>query len=63
MEKAATAHIRVLDASGLSKIEFNTSVSAGNNYITIPVDKLSNGLYFVEIRYDDQIKLAKFQKS
>jgi hypothetical protein len=44
-------------------MEFSTPARVGNNYIVIPVEKLSNGLYMVEIRYGNQLKLAKFQKS
>ena len=63
VEESTTLKLRVLDGTGSSKIEFSTPARAGNNYIVIPVEKLSNGLYMVEIRYGNQLKLAKFQKS
>ncbi len=62
-EVTAKTNIRVLDASGMVKLELSTSSRTGNNYINIPVDKLNNGLYLVEIRYADKLKLVKFQKS
>jgi PKD repeat protein len=63
VEVSTTLKLRVLDAAGVPKIQFSTPARAGNNYIVIPVEKLSNGLYMVEIRYGNQLKLAKFQKS
>ena len=62
METADKVYIRILDMSGSPKIELNTWGQAGNNYINIPVDKLSSGFYIVEIRYGNQTKLGKFQK-
>ncbi|HYF32697.1 MAG TPA: PKD domain-containing protein [Chitinophagaceae bacterium] len=63
VDVTTTLRLRVLDGAGVPKMEFSTPARAGNNYIAIPVDKLSNGLYVVEIRYGNQLKLAKFQKS
>jgi len=62
METAAKVSVRVLDATGMPKYELNTWAQSGNNYVVIPVDKLSSGLYLVEIRYGNQTKLVKFQK-
>jgi PKD repeat protein len=63
METGAMVNLRVLDGAGSAKMELNVRGQAGNNYISIPVDKLSNGFYLVEIRYANRMKLAKFQKS
>jgi hypothetical protein len=63
VETSTVLQMRVLDATGIPKIEFKTAVYSGNNHIVIPVEKLSSGLYVVEIRYGNTIKLAKFQKS
>lgn len=60
---STTLRLRVLDAAGVPKMEFSTPARAGNNYVVIPVEKLSSGLYMVEIRYGNQLKMAKFQKS
>lgn len=63
VEVSTTLKLRVLDGAGVPKMEFSTPARAGNNLVIIPVEKLSNGLYVVEIRYGNQLKLAKFQKS
>ncbi|MGB8191048.1 MAG: PKD domain-containing protein [Chitinophagaceae bacterium] len=63
VDASTTLQLRVLDATGVQKMEFRTPAMAGNNYIGIPVEKLNNGFYIVEIRYANQVKLAKFQKA
>lgn len=63
LEQAALLQVRVLDGTGAPKMQFVSPGRAGNNNLAIPVEKLSNGLYVVEIRYGNQLKLAKFQKS
>jgi hypothetical protein len=55
--------VRVLDGLGTPRIQFTSPARAGNNNLVIPVEKLSSGMYVVEIRYGNQVKLAKFQKS
>lgn len=63
VETATVLQMRVLDATGNAKMEFKMPVYSGNNHVAIPVEKLSSGFYVVEIRYGNQLKLAKFQKS
>jgi PKD repeat protein len=63
VETSTMLQMRVLDGTGSAKMQFTAPAMPGNNLITIPVEKLSNGMYMVEIRYGNQVKLAKFQKS
>jgi hypothetical protein len=63
VENNTLLQVRVLDATGTLKMQFVSPARAGNNNIAIPVEKLSSGLYVVELRYGNQLKLAKFQKS
>jgi hypothetical protein len=63
LEQSALLQVRVLDGTGAPKMQFVSPGYRGNNNIAIPVEKLSNGSYVVEIRYGNQLKLAKFQKS
>lgn len=63
VESNTLLQIRVIDGTGSLKMQFVSPARAGNNNLTIPVEKLSSGLYVVEIRYGNQLKLAKFQKS
>jgi PKD repeat protein len=63
LESAALLQVRVLDGAGTPKMKFVSPGRAGNNNIAIPVEKLGSGMYVVEIRYGNQLKLAKFQKS
>jgi hypothetical protein len=63
MEQSGPVSLRVLDAAGASQFTLSAEGQAGNNRISIPVNKLSNGFYMVEIRYGNRLKLAKFQKS
>lgn len=63
LESPSLLQVRVLDGTGTPKMQFVSPGRAGNNNIAIPVEKLSSGQYVVEIRYGNQLKLAKFQKS
>ncbi len=63
MDVAGQVNFKVLDASGSVQLTFSAMGQAGNNSVNVPVDKLGGGLYFVEIRYANRLKLAKFQKS
>jgi hypothetical protein len=55
--------VRVLDGRGAPKMQFVSPGRIGTNNLAIPVERLSSGMYVVEIRYGNQLKLAKFQKS
>jgi len=63
MEQAGQVTLRVFDATGGVQLTLSAVGQAGSNRISIPVNKLSNGFYMVEIRYGNRLKLAKFQKS
>ena len=63
MEKPGLVNIRLLDASGSPQVTFSAIGQVGNNRISVPVDRLANGFYMVEIRYANRLKLGKFQKS
>jgi len=63
MEQAGPVTLRILDAAGAVQLTLPAEGQAGINRVTIPVNKLSNGFYMVEIRYANRLKLAKFQKS
>ncbi|HYE56055.1 MAG TPA: T9SS type A sorting domain-containing protein, partial [Chitinophagaceae bacterium] len=63
MDGANMIRFRVMDGSGVQKMEFTRQGQHGLNYIQIPVERLGSGQYLVEIRYGNQLKLAKFQKS
>jgi len=63
MEAGGPVNLRILDASGSVQITYSATGQAGNNRINVPVEKLGNGFYIVEIRYANRLKLAKFQKS
>jgi len=63
METGGSVNLRILDASGSVQMTYSATGQAGNNRINIPVEKLNNGFYIVEIRYANRLKLAKFQKS
>jgi hypothetical protein len=63
MEQAGPVTLRILDAAGAAQFTLSAVGQAGNNRMSIPVNKLGNGFYMVEIRYGNRLKLAKFQKS
>lgn len=63
LESAALLQVRVLDGMGAPKMKFVSPGRTGNNNLVIPIEKLSSGFYVVEIRYGNQLKLVKFQKS
>jgi PKD repeat protein len=63
MESAGPVILRILDAAGSVQLSLSVAGQAGNNSINVPVDRLGNGFYMVEIRYANRLKLAKFQKS
>jgi len=54
--------VTVLSAEGIILKQMQVGGQAGNNTITIPVDKLSQGQYLVQLRYAGQVRWARFQK-
>ncbi len=62
LEFAQTVRISVLDNIGATKMVWQFAGLAGNNIITLPVEKLSKGMYYALIRFGNQVRWAKFQK-
>ena len=62
LDNAAVINVSVMDAGGSKKLQLVVSGQTGNNIITIPVQKLSQGQYLVELRYANQVQIARFQK-
>jgi PKD repeat protein len=54
--------VTVLDESGAVKYQQQVGAQAGNNNIDLPVDKLAQGQYLVQLIYDNQVRWARFQK-
>jgi len=62
LNSRASVSVTVLSAIGGLQQRMQVSGQAGNNMITIPVDKLSQGQYLVQLRYENQVRWARFQK-
>ncbi|MEP6749194.1 MAG: PKD domain-containing protein [Bacteroidota bacterium] len=54
--------IRLLAGNGAVQSVYSKSGFAGNNRFTLPIDKLSQGLYFIEIRTSTGISFKRFIK-
>ena len=62
MEIAGMVSVTVMDEAGTVKYQLQVAGQAGNNTIHLPVDKLSQGQYLVQLRYGNQVRWARFQK-
>jgi PKD repeat protein len=62
VEVTQTIKLSVLSNTGVKQLELEYKAEAGNNVISIPVEKLTPGLYYIEIRVGSQVYWAKFQK-
>jgi PKD repeat protein len=62
LNSRAAISVTVLSAEGVPQRQIQVNGQAGNNVITIPVDKLSQGMYLVRLQYAGQVRLARFQK-
>ena len=62
METAQAISVTVMDAGGAVKYQLQVGGQTGNNTIHLPVDKLSQGQYLVQLRYGNQVRWARFQK-
>jgi hypothetical protein len=62
MEIAGMVSVAVMDEVGAVKYQLQVAGQACNNTIHLPVDKLSQGQYLVQLRYDNQVRWARFQK-
>ena len=62
LDKDATISLSLLDGAGSIKEQWQVKGLRGNNTITIPVGKLSQGQYLVQVTYGNKVQWAKFQK-
>ena len=62
LETSVKVSVTVLDESGAVKYQLQVGGQAGNNNILLPVDKLAQGQYLVQLTYDDKVRWARFQK-
>lgn len=62
LENAAAVSVNVMDEAGALKYQLQVSGRSGNNTIYLPVEKLSQGQYLVQLRYGNQVRWARFQK-
>lgn len=62
--RASKANLRVLDMLGRELIRNDVQVAAGKNTVTIQTGGLLPGaVYFLEVRMDEQVKVAKLVKA
>jgi hypothetical protein len=54
-----TATINVTDQTGATVLSQLISISAGDNVKKLDVSKLANGIYFVKIKTDDKVEVAR----
>ena len=62
MDRPGQVSIRFLDGSGAVKSEFGKNGVAGTNRFVLPVEKLSQGIYMVEIKANSGIWFSRFVK-
>ena len=62
LDRPETVIIRILDGTGVVKAVFSKNGTTGNNRFTLPVERLSRGIYLVEIRTSTRHWFSRFQK-
>ena len=62
LDRPGQVSIRLLDGNGALKAQYNQSGASGSNRITLPVDKLTPGIYMVEIRTGNGVSFNRFVK-
>ena len=62
LDRPETVIIRIMDGNGITRAEFSKNGLTGNNRFTLPVERLSRGIYLVEIRTGTHKWLSRFQK-
>ncbi len=62
LENNTAISITLMDEGGSVKSQWQVSGQKGNNTINLPVDKLAQGQYLVQLVYGNQVQWAKFQK-
>jgi PKD repeat protein len=62
LDKPTQVMIRILDGSGVTRMEFGENGATGNNRFTLPVERLSRGFYLVVIDAGTHRWYSRFQK-
>ena len=62
LEQAAPVRVVVLDEAGTQQMQLYVNGQRGNNSIQLPVSKLSQGQYLVQLVFANQVRLARFQR-
>ena len=62
LDRPGQLSIRFLDGSGAVRGTFSKNGAAGSNHFILPIDKLSQGIYLVEIRADNGTWFSRFVK-
>jgi PKD repeat protein len=62
LDRPETVIIRILDGTGVIKAVISKYGTTGNNRFTLPVERLSRGLYLVEIHTSTRQWFSRFQK-
>ena len=62
LEQAAPVRVVVYDESGTQQMQLYVNAQRGNNNIQLPVSKLSQGQYLVQLVFANQVRLARFQR-
>ncbi|HEY4149977.1 MAG TPA: hypothetical protein VGM41_13655, partial [Chitinophagaceae bacterium] len=62
LDKPTQVMIRILDGSGVTRMEFSENGTTGNNRFTLPVERLSRGFYLVVIDSGTRRWYSRFQK-
>ncbi|HEU4473031.1 MAG TPA: PKD domain-containing protein [Flavisolibacter sp.] len=62
LEQAAPVTIRIFNSYGIAVHSSRTAGNAGINRVTIPVQSLGTGQYYIEIEYNGQRKRSLFNK-
>ena len=62
LNTAGPVLIRLMDSNGGVKAVYHKNGLAGSNRFSLPVDKLSQGIYLVEIKTDKDVSFSRFIK-
>jgi PKD repeat protein len=62
LDRPEQVYIRILDGSGAVKAEYGKNGVTGNNRFTLPVERLSQGIYLVEMKTNTRVWFSRFQK-
>ncbi len=62
LDKPEQVIIKILDGNGIIRAEFIENGATGNNRFTVPVERLSRGIYLVEIYTGTHHWYSRFQK-